>query len=127
MIRAGDTTKFDVEVLKQLLKLLPEKHEVSGKEPASPALGAPSKGQRRGHTDAQSGAARSCAGHEWALAGQVHAGARQCRGLPGRGWELESHVWASSLQIENLRSFTEDRAKLANTDQFYLLLLGIPW
>lgn len=30
MIRAGDTTKFDVEVLKQLLKLLPEKHEVSG-------------------------------------------------------------------------------------------------
>ncbi|XP_077910416.1 inverted formin-2 isoform X5 [Halichoerus grypus] len=55
MIRAGDTTKFDVEVLKQLLKLLPEKHE-----------------------------------------------------------------------IENLRSFTEDRAKLANTDQFYLLLLGIP-
>lgn len=29
MIRAGDTAKFDVEVLKQLLKLLPEKHEVS--------------------------------------------------------------------------------------------------
>jgi hypothetical protein len=29
MVRAGDTTKFDVEVLKQLLKLLPEKHEVS--------------------------------------------------------------------------------------------------
>lgn len=29
MIRAGDTTKFDVEILKQLLKLLPEKHEVS--------------------------------------------------------------------------------------------------
>ncbi|XP_045143967.1 inverted formin-2-like [Echinops telfairi] len=28
MIRAGNTTKFDVEVLKQLLKLLPEKHEV---------------------------------------------------------------------------------------------------
>ncbi|XP_034498068.1 inverted formin-2 [Ailuropoda melanoleuca] len=55
MIRAGDATRFDVEVLKQLLKLLPEKHE-----------------------------------------------------------------------IENLRSFTEDRAKLANADQFYLLLLGIP-
>ncbi|XP_016075177.1 PREDICTED: inverted formin-2-like [Miniopterus natalensis] len=55
MIRAGDTTKFDVEVLKQLLKLLPEKHE-----------------------------------------------------------------------IENLRSFTEDQAKLASADQFYLLLLGIP-
>lgn len=55
MIRAGDTTKFDVEVLKQFLKLLPEKHE-----------------------------------------------------------------------IENLRSFTEDRAKLANADQFYLLLLGVP-
>ncbi|XP_036097412.1 inverted formin-2 isoform X2 [Molossus molossus] len=55
MIRAGDTTKFDVEVLKQLLKLLPEKHE-----------------------------------------------------------------------IENLRSFTEDRAKLASADQFYLLLLGVP-
>ena len=29
MIRAGDSTMFDVEVLKQLLKLLPEKHEVS--------------------------------------------------------------------------------------------------
>ncbi|XP_070105462.1 inverted formin-2 isoform X4 [Equus caballus] len=55
MIQAGDTTKFDVEVLKQLLKLLPEKHE-----------------------------------------------------------------------IENLRSFTEDRTKLASADQFYLLLLGIP-
>ncbi|XP_025775210.1 inverted formin-2-like [Puma concolor] len=55
MIRAGDTTKFDVEVLKQLLKLLPEKHEV-----------------------------------------------------------------------ENLRAFSEDRTKLANADQFYLLLLGIP-
>lgn len=55
MIRAGDTTKFDVEVLKQLLKLLPEKHE-----------------------------------------------------------------------IENLRAFTEERAKLANADQFYILLLDIP-
>ncbi|KAL4670338.1 hypothetical protein H8957_010614 [Semnopithecus entellus] len=55
MIRAGDTTKFDVEVLKQLLKLLPEKHE-----------------------------------------------------------------------IENLRAFTEERAKLANADHFYLLLLAIP-
>lgn len=29
MIQAGDTSRFDVEVLKQLLKLLPEKHEVS--------------------------------------------------------------------------------------------------
>ncbi|XP_055274622.1 inverted formin-2 isoform X2 [Moschus berezovskii] len=28
MIRVGDSTKFDVEVLKQLLKLLPEKHEI---------------------------------------------------------------------------------------------------
>ncbi|XP_047193594.1 inverted formin-2 isoform X2 [Scophthalmus maximus] len=28
MIRNGDRTKFDVEVLKQLLKLLPEKHEI---------------------------------------------------------------------------------------------------
>ncbi|XP_036903906.1 inverted formin-2 isoform X2 [Sturnira hondurensis] len=55
MIRAGDTSRFDVEVLKQLLKLLPEKHE-----------------------------------------------------------------------IENLRSFSEDRAKLASADHFYLLLLGIP-
>nr|KAF6484953.1 inverted formin 2 [Rousettus aegyptiacus] len=55
MIRSGDTTKFDVEVLKQLLKLLPEKHE-----------------------------------------------------------------------IENLRSFTGDQAKLASADQFYLLLLAIP-
>ncbi|XP_069391747.1 inverted formin-2 isoform X2 [Paralichthys olivaceus] len=28
MVRKGDRTKFDVEVLKQLLKLLPEKHEI---------------------------------------------------------------------------------------------------
>lgn len=28
MIQNGDRSKFDVEVLKQLLKLLPEKHEV---------------------------------------------------------------------------------------------------
>nr|XP_013000426.1 inverted formin-2 isoform X1 [Cavia porcellus] len=55
MIRAGDTAKFDVEILKQLLKLLPEKHE-----------------------------------------------------------------------IENLRTFTEERTKLANADQFYVLLLDIP-
>lgn len=31
MVQNGDRTKFDVEVLKQLLKLLPEKHEVGGK------------------------------------------------------------------------------------------------
>ncbi|KAL6088030.1 hypothetical protein STEG23_021264 [Scotinomys teguina] len=55
MIRAGDTSKFDGEILKQLLKLLPEKHE-----------------------------------------------------------------------IENLRAFTEERAKLASADQFYTLLLDIP-
>lgn len=28
LIQNGDRTKFDVEVLKQLVKLLPEKHEV---------------------------------------------------------------------------------------------------
>ncbi|KAM9069879.1 inverted formin-2 isoform X1 [Sarcophilus harrisii] len=55
MIRRGDRTRFDVEVLKQLLKLLPEKHE-----------------------------------------------------------------------IENLKSFREEKAKLASADQFYLLLLDVP-
>ncbi|XP_041902931.1 inverted formin-2-like [Corvus kubaryi] len=55
MIQNGDRTKFDVEVLKQLLKLLPEKHE-----------------------------------------------------------------------IENLKAFKEEKSKLANADQFYLLLLQIP-
>ncbi|XP_054826984.1 inverted formin-2 isoform X2 [Eublepharis macularius] len=55
MIQKGDRAKFDVEVLKQLLKLLPEKHE-----------------------------------------------------------------------IENLKSFKEEKEKLANADQFYLLLLGVP-
>ncbi|XP_062433049.1 inverted formin-2 isoform X2 [Rhea pennata] len=55
MIQNGDRTKFDVEVLKQLLKLLPEKHE-----------------------------------------------------------------------IENLKAFKEEKLKLANADQFYLLLLQIP-
>lgn len=28
LIRRGDRSRFDVEVLKQLIKLLPEKHEV---------------------------------------------------------------------------------------------------
>ncbi|KAM7164882.1 inverted formin-2 isoform 2-T2 [Macrochelys suwanniensis] len=55
MIQKGDRTKFDVEVLKQLLKLLPEKHE-----------------------------------------------------------------------IENLKAFKEEKAKLASADQFYLLLLKVP-
>ncbi|XP_006839552.1 PREDICTED: inverted formin-2 [Chrysochloris asiatica] len=55
MIHAGDTTKFDVEVLKQLLKLLPEKHET-----------------------------------------------------------------------ENLQTFKGEHTRLANADQFYLLLLAIP-
>ncbi|XP_051477077.1 inverted formin-2-like [Apus apus] len=55
MVQNGDRTKFDVEVLKQLLKLLPEKHE-----------------------------------------------------------------------IENLKAFKEEKSKLANADQFYLLLLQIP-
>ncbi|CAM5151971.1 unnamed protein product [Natator depressus] len=55
MIQKGDRTKFDVEVLKQLLKLLPEKHE-----------------------------------------------------------------------IENLKTFKEEEAKLASADQFYLLLLRVP-
>ncbi|XP_062484068.1 inverted formin-2-like [Pezoporus occidentalis] len=55
MVQNGDRTKFDVEVLKQLLKLLPEKHET-----------------------------------------------------------------------ENLKAFKEEKSKLANADQFYLLLLQIP-
>ncbi|XP_061853862.1 inverted formin-2 isoform X2 [Colius striatus] len=55
MVQNGDRTKFDVEVLKQLLMLLPEKHE-----------------------------------------------------------------------IENLKAFKEEKSKLANADQFYLLLLQIP-
>ncbi|XP_009700766.1 PREDICTED: inverted formin-2-like, partial [Cariama cristata] len=55
MVQNGDRTKFDVEVLKQLLKLLPENHE-----------------------------------------------------------------------IENLKTFKEEKSKLANADQFYLLLLQIP-
>uniref|UniRef100_A0A8C3PHK0 Inverted formin, FH2 and WH2 domain containing n=1 Tax=Calidris pygmaea TaxID=425635 RepID=A0A8C3PHK0_9CHAR len=55
MVQNGDRAKFDVEVLKQLLKLLPEKHE-----------------------------------------------------------------------IENLKAFKEEKSKLANADQFYVLLLQIP-
>nr|XP_033807613.1 inverted formin-2 isoform X2 [Geotrypetes seraphini] len=55
MIEKGDRTKFDVEVLKQLMKLLPEKHE-----------------------------------------------------------------------IENLKSYQAEKAKLANADMFYLLLLSVP-
>lgn len=64
------------------------------------------------------------------MSGPWRAGMGRCRavrGLPGRGWGPGSHVCAFSLQMENLHSFTEDRAKLANADQFYLLLLGIPW
>ncbi|KAM4014597.1 inverted formin-2 isoform 2-T2 [Anomaloglossus baeobatrachus] len=54
LIEKGDRSKFDIEVLKQFLKLLPEKHEV-----------------------------------------------------------------------ENLKGFQEDKSKLSNADQFYLLLLGV--
>lgn len=73
MIRAGDTTKFDVEVLKQLRKLLPEKHEVSGPKrcvsggprgPAAPPRAVP--GERAPQ--------RAAAG----LLGE-HAGASCCR------------------------------------------------
>lgn len=94
MIRTGDTSRFDVEVLKQLLKLMPEKHEV-GQRPAAP---------RRG---------RGGAGRGW--------------GSPGGGAGAGIPRWASFLQIENLRSFTEGQARLASADQFYLLLLGVPW
>ncbi|NP_001084562.1 inverted formin-2 [Xenopus laevis] len=55
LIEKGDRSRFDIEILKQFLKLLPEKHEV-----------------------------------------------------------------------ENLKSYQEDKAKLSNADQFYLLLLGVP-
>lgn len=114
MIRAGDTTKFDVEVLKQLLKLLPEKHEVSGR---NAGLGLPA-GEKRGGPAALSPTVLSC---EWPRP------AGSLGGCWGGGQKLESHAWASSPQIENLRSFTEDRAKLASADHFYLLLLSVPW
>ncbi|XP_018086099.2 inverted formin-2-like isoform X2 [Xenopus laevis] len=55
LIEKGDRSRFDIEILKQFLKLLPEKHEV-----------------------------------------------------------------------ENLKSYQEDQAKLSNADRFYLLLLGVP-
>lgn len=54
LIEKGDRSRFDIEVLKQFLKLLPEKHEV-----------------------------------------------------------------------ENLKAFQENKSKLSNADQFYLLLLGV--
>lgn len=52
MIRAGDTTKFDVEVLKQLLKLLPEKHEVGGDERWRPCRGRSSSRDGEGQAPA---------------------------------------------------------------------------
>lgn len=56
----------------------------------------------------------------------VHTGAGGARGfLGGTGSGTPGVV--SCLQVENLRAFSEDRTKLANADQFYLLLLGIPW
>ncbi|XP_078516404.1 inverted formin-2-like isoform X2 [Lissotriton helveticus] len=55
MIQKGDRSKFDVEILKQFLKLLPEKHE-----------------------------------------------------------------------IENLKAYQDEKEKLSNADQFYLLLLAVP-
>lgn len=64
MIRAGDSTKFDVEVLKQLLKLLPEKHEVS-KQGRHVSLGPSTQSRacerlQRPHVDA-SRRSRTCA------------------------------------------------------------------
>ncbi|XP_063803495.1 inverted formin-2 isoform X3 [Pseudophryne corroboree] len=55
LIEKGDRSKFDIEILKQFLKLLPEKHEV-----------------------------------------------------------------------ENLKAFQEDKSKLSNADQFFVLLIGVP-
>ena len=126
MIRAGDTTKFDVEVLKQLLKLLPEKHEVSqGKRLASPAGGGgwglggrlPAPGSR----SVPDGRGASVSGP----GKPVHTGAGRAGGfLGGTGSGTPGVV--SCLQVENLRAFSEDRTKLANADLFYLLLRGIP-
>lgn len=55
-----------------------------------------------------------------------HPAAEGPPGSRGDG-KLESYTWACFLQIENLRSFRDDQAKLASADRFYLLLLGIPW
>lgn len=54
-------------------------------------------------------------------------------GEPGPLLQSCACEWAAAStcgrlpQIENLRSFTEDQARLASADQFYLLLLSIPW
>ena len=45
----------------------------------------------------------------------------------GAGWADDWFLHVALLQIENLRAFTEERAKLSNADQFYVLLLDIPW
>lgn len=54
---------------------------------------------------------------------ELHEGLRQAGTGRADDWFL--HV--ALLQIENLRAFTEERAKLSNADQFYVLLLDIPW
>lgn len=62
MIRSGDTTKFDVEVLKQLLKLLPEKHEVSREDGREPCWGLPAGGAGKGSGHGQAKPAGSLGG-----------------------------------------------------------------
>lgn len=51
---------------------------------------------------------------------------RRCREA-GVGQADNWFLHVASMQIENLRAFTEERAKLASADQFYVLLLDIPW
>lgn len=88
MIRAGDTTKFDVEVLKQLRKLLPEKHEVSGpkrcvsggpKGPAAPPRAVPGEW-------APQRAAAGLGEHAWASCCRLNTCAPSQR--TGPGWPV---------------------------------------
>lgn len=99
LIRRGDRSKFDVEVLKQLIKLLPEKHEVRGQ-----------RSQDHYHTCA------TCLSHVLSLTFSLF------------NVHWLSHLSVSPVlpQIENLKSHQADRDRLASVDQFYLQLLDVP-
>lgn len=113
LIRRGDRSKFDVEALKQLIKLLPEKHEVRAEVTcASPVL----------HL-------------RFACSPPVPHLPFTCfpsvSHLPLTCAPVVLHLYLTCIssfspQVGNLKSHQAERDKLASADQFYLQLIDLP-
>lgn len=69
MIHKGDRSQFDAEILKQLLKLLPEGHEVCSEHATPMVLGVLGTQLETLPLVEQEAVSRSCAGHQKYLCG----------------------------------------------------------